>query len=50
MEFELSGIFLSKSGHQKYSVWFPSDPTPSFGSVMSLFEETYKSSEPNCYT
>ena len=35
----------------KYSAWVPGDPKwSSFGSVMSLLEETYKFSEPNCYT
>ena len=26
MESEVSGIFISKSGHQKYSAWVPGDP------------------------
>ena len=43
--------FLSKSGCQKYTTWVPGDPTPScFCNVISLFEETNKVSEPNCYT
>ena len=37
MESELLGIFLSKSGRQKYD-------------VMCLFEEANKFSEPSCYT
>ena len=41
----------SKSGRQKYTAWVPRDPTPScFCNVMSLFEETNKFFEPNCYT
>ena len=48
MEFELSSIFSIKSGRQKYSALVPGDPTTSsFCSVMSLFEETDKFSEPN---
>ena len=35
----------------KYSAWVPGGPKWScFDSVMSLLEETYKFSEPNCYT
>ena len=41
--------FLSKTGCQKYSAWFSGDPTPScFCSVMSLSQEIYKFSEPDC--
>ena len=51
MKYELFCIFLSKTGRQKYSAWVPGDPMPScFCSVMSLSEETYKFSEPDCYT
>ena len=51
MEFELLGIFLVKAAAKKYTAWVPGDPTPScFCNVMSLFEETNKFSEPNCYT
>ena len=50
MESELSDIFLSKSGHQKYTASVLGDATPScFCNVMSLFEETYKFSESGCY-
>ena len=48
MEPEVSDIFFSKSGHQKYTAW---DATTScFCNVMSLFEETYKFSKSDCYT
>ena len=51
MEFELLGIFLVKAAAKKYTAWVPGDPTRScFCNVMSLFEETNKFSEPNCYT
>ena len=51
MESELPGIIPFKSGRQKYTAWVPGDPTPScFCNVISLFEETCKFSEPNCYT
>ena len=46
-----ASCYSSKSSSQKYTAWAPGDPTPScFGNVMSLFEEIYKVSEPNCYT
>ena len=46
-----SEFFLSKTGRQKYSVSVPRDPKPTcFCSVMSLSEETYTFSEPDCYT
>ena len=43
--------YSGKSSSQKYTACVPGDSTPScFWNVMSLFEETYKVSEPNCYT
>ena len=43
--------FLSKTGCQIYSAWVPGDPVLSyFYIVMSLSEETYTFSEPDCYT
>ena len=51
MESELPGIIRVKVVAKKYTAWVPGDLTPScFCNVISLFEETYKFSESNCYT
>lgn len=52
MESEFSRrTFLSETGRQKYCAWVLGDPTLNcLCSVMYLYEELYKCSEPESYT